>query len=78
MLLTDSVDSINDTIKFYGQYGAKGANFPLNYDLRMAADYCDGYCLKDYIDSWLEMVPLGDTSNWAVSFCQVSSTVETH
>jgi len=47
-------------------YYHSGASFPFNFNLQFLNRSCDGYCIKELVDSWLQHMPEKKWPNWVL------------
>ena len=66
MLLTDALTTDQDTVLYYGQYGARGADLPLWYALRDLKNTSTGAEVSHRVQNWLKNIPVTGTSDWLV------------
>lgn len=69
VIFTEAYASLDDTVRYYADpEGNPRSHFPFNFILieRLGVDSTAGD-FKRAIDSWLQAVPVGATSNWVVS-----------
>lgn len=62
--MTEAYTNLDNTTKFYNY----GAQVPFNFNFIMQADKSSKPSkFKEIIDSWVQRVPPGNSSNWVVS-----------
>ena len=66
-MMTSAEANMTETMKYYENYGRKGADFPVNFNLLSLTRGCGGQCVYDKVDSWWKLKPSGGWANWMVS-----------
>ena len=66
LLLTDAHESsVDDTVRYH--VSGRGSQLSINYQLTRVTPFCDGGCLKKFVDDWLIALPADASSNWLVN-----------
>ena len=68
MMITEATDSqVDKLMRYYGLYGEREADFPMNFGFMLLEDKSDVGFIWQKIQDWLETMPAEATANWIIS-----------
>ena len=68
MMITEATDSqVDKLMRYYGLYGEREADFPMNFGFMLLEDKSDVDFIWQKIQDWLEAMPAEATANWIIS-----------
>jgi hypothetical protein len=64
-----SIDGGLEVTELYSDCDRSGIQMPLNDRFLDKKNPCDGKCVVQYVDGWMNQVPSGKWANWMVKYC---------
>lgn len=68
ILLTDAEDTVNHTMRYYGDGGTNGAHLPINYQLTYLRPDMGGLGVETLVDWWIYNQPEGTSADWLTGY----------
>lgn len=70
-----SVEGGLDVTELYSDCDQRGIQMPINVLMAGKKTPCDGSCITQYVDNWMNSVPSGKWANWMVTLILVTVNI---
>lgn len=65
-MITDADEELSKLIFYYKYFGRNGSQVPMNMPFAKLNNNCNGLCIRNNIQSWVENTPKDCFPNWLV------------